>query len=125
MGFTKTTIVGSLILLVMAMGVFFARSHFLARRDACARRLVEIAARIDAYAETHPGELPTTLAGLEGAIGTVPPSTDGDPYTIATTPLRWKSGEPQPYLQDPRPHAFFNGVHVLYSDGAVRLLLPK
>ncbi|MHB9132316.1 MAG: hypothetical protein ACYDBB_14675 [Armatimonadota bacterium] len=119
----KTTVLAILILVMMVVGLSLMRNHLLSQRHLCELRLTQLATKLDLYANAHGGQLPVTVEEFTRALGPLPASTiDGMPYRRAQTPLRWKSGTPQPYLWDPRPHPFVNGVHALYTDGTVRTI---
>lgn len=119
MDITKSTLWGALALVVLAVAIFAYRSHLLAERDRCAERLKLIAARLD-HAVKPGAELPTTMEELRKLIEVPVSTVDGRPFQINPEPLRWRQGEPAPYLWDPAPHPKVNGLHVLGTDGEVR-----
>jgi hypothetical protein len=119
---TRSTLFGVIALVGLGLAVFAFRGKMLRERDACGARLRALAPALGAYAAHHHGDLPRTPAELRAACGgTVPVSTDvRRPYQLAPEPRVW--GPPAlPYLWDVQPHRFVNGVHVLYTDGSVRL----
>ena len=123
MDITKSTLWGALALVMLAVVIFAYRGHLLAERAKCGKQLQHVAVRLDAYAATHHGDLPTDFTALRQAIGPVPASTiEGESYVMESRPLKWKQGAARPYLWDPRPHLKINGIHVLATDGNVYLV---
>ncbi len=143
MDITKSSIWGSVALLVLVAVLLTFRAHYLAQRDECRQRLLHLVPVLEDYAQQHQGVLPTAdeLARVLGQplpTSTIflPPDRPDDnmarlrehlshttmhglPFIMAAHPPHWKTGKAQPYLWDARPHEYVNGVHVLYSDGRV------
>ena len=117
MDITKSTLWGALALVVLAIGILAVRSHLLAERAACGKQLAALVPRLAQYAMTHQGHLPPDAATLRQAVGTL-----STPYTLASEPLKWKRPSIKPYLWDPQPHPYLNGIHVLATDGKVYLV---
>jgi len=117
MDITKSTVWGMLLLLLMAGALLFVRGHYLSQQSACATRLVAMAPGLTAYAREHRGMLPQTPAELAKAVGPI----DITGYAISPHRLHWQHGKALPYLQDSQKHRFVNGMHILYTDGSVRL----
>jgi len=123
MDITRSTVRGSIALLLMLIAVFAVHQVMLAQRDECGRRLERLVPQLEAYAAQHHGQLPASLAALTKTLGAMPVSTcnGGMDYQMADKPLKWKSGTPEPYLWDPMPHPYLQGIHTLYTDGTVRM----
>ncbi len=120
MDITRSTVWGSILLLLLTVALFTGRAHLLTRREDCRRQLLQLVPRLDAYAAAHQGQLPATPEAFDAALGALPHSTiEHQPFRMNTTPLRWKSGSRHPYLWDAGQHPFVNGMHVLYTDGTV------
>jgi len=145
MDITKSSIWGLLALVVLLAILIGVRSHLLTQRVQCAHRLEQLVPMLDTYASAHRGQMPATLVELDRLLGqplptsTIPASsgqsagskldhlvkrpsdTDSLPFRMAAHPCCWKTGTPAPYLWDARPHEYVGGVHVLYTDGSVRV----
>ena len=145
MDITKSSIWGSVALVVLVAALLSFRAHYLAEREECGRRLTRLVPVLEVYARQHQGVLPTADE-LAHALGHplptstvfIPPARPDDkmahlryrlrhkemnglPYHMAAHPPHWKTGKAQPYLWDACPHEYVNGVHVLYTDGKVTL----
>lgn len=121
----RSTIWGVLLLLAIGFGVMSMRSYLVKERTECQHRLESLVPSLTVFAKMHRGQLPTTSTEMRLLFGKhLPVSTIGGlPYQFTPTgPLRWNAGTPVPYLWDSSSHPFVGGVHVLYTDGVVRLL---
>ena len=125
MDITRSTVRGSVALLLMLIVVFATHKVMLAHRDECGHHLERLVPALQAYAAEHKGNLPDTEAELAKALGTMPRSTinGGMVYQLTGKSLKWHPafGNPEPYLWDPIPHPYLQGVHILYNDGTVRM----
>ena len=122
MDITKSTLWGALVLVVLAAVLFAWRGHLLREREQCGVRLEQLAPHLAAYADAHAGALPADEDALRAAAGSLPLSTAGKPFTLAAEPRAWQQTPNRPYLWDPEPHPYVNGIHVLATDGKVYLV---
>lgn len=118
---TKSTLRGTLILVMMTVALFGLHWHQLEQRDACQHRLEHMVPALSAFAAKNQGRLPISSAEMLAAVG-----DDAKSYVLACGPTAtpkdacyWKRGTPLPYLWDARPHRFVGGVHVLFTDGHI------
>lgn len=120
MNSSRSTMLGVVALLVMAVGLLAYRAHLVAQRDAGVKPLQAMVRQLDAYAAQHHGALPADIDTLVKTVG--PRAHDYTGPALRDEPVpTWKRGTPRPYLWDIEPHPFIGGVHVLYSDGTVKL----
>jgi hypothetical protein len=107
----RASVIGLVLLLVLAGAVYAGRRHFIGVRAACGQHLEGLAVRVKDYARTHNGKLPTSdnVAFFHG-----------EPYAINPRQLYLADNPPSPYVWDPMPHKYVGEYHVLFSDGTVR-----
>jgi len=119
----RISVWGLLILVFLAASLFVAHKQFSLQRDRCGQQLVQLIPKLDVYAQNHSGQLPASLDELRQAVGMLPvPINEDAQFLMSNRQLRWKSTDaPEPFLWESRAHTFVGGIHVLYSDGSVRL----
>lgn len=114
-----STILGAVILVAMAIGLFSTRAYYIHQRQEMGQRMRGYVPAITQYAQTHGhGVAPASTAAITDLIGKVP---SRGYYSMNPQPCKWQAGTRAPYLWESSPHPFVGGVYVLYSDGTVLL----